>query len=338
MAGLRRNNHYVPKLYLKQWIRNEHILTYRLLVPQKNYPKWKRHSPTSIACQKHLYTYWATHGETDQIEKWLHTNFENPVVEALSLAVQEAQMRPEHWDKLFRFAVAQDVRTIRFLKELKERASRYSNDIEKIIENSIDNLNRNPEALKHDIKKENDFPLPFTTKIIRADNNGALVQVKSNSERARWLWTINHHLTDTIQKIRSHRWTILKSPKGVIWPTSDSPVIRLNFMSRDNYNFNGGWGQENCEIMLPLSPKHLLYTRVGHKPPPRNTILREYEAEQIKKYIIENAYRYIFSIEPDNIDLVRTRIENIDSFRKEQIWWAKWRERQLAAEKYILNG
>src|SRR5699024_11588180 len=47
-------------------------------------------------------------------------------------------------------------------------------------------------------------------------------------------------------------------------PTSDNPVINLNYYRKDKYDFNGGWGVDNTCIMMPLTPKHLLYTQVGY--------------------------------------------------------------------------
>jgi hypothetical protein len=44
MQQLRKDNHYVPKLYLKQWAHNGKILTYRLLVQNENVPLWKEQS------------------------------------------------------------------------------------------------------------------------------------------------------------------------------------------------------------------------------------------------------------------------------------------------------
>jgi hypothetical protein len=41
--------------------------------------------------------------------------------------------------------------------------------------------------------------------------------------------------------------------------------IPLNYYARGRYDFKGGWGNKGTEILLPLSPHHLLYTRVGHR-------------------------------------------------------------------------
>lgn len=73
---LRKDNHYVPELYLKQWADKVGVLTYRLLVPNENVGAWKKHSLKGIGYQKHLYTYWAGGAETDEFECWLDREFE----------------------------------------------------------------------------------------------------------------------------------------------------------------------------------------------------------------------------------------------------------------------
>lgn len=121
MANLRRDNHYVPKLYLKQWSHDGFIPTYRLLVPNEKYPLWKEQSLKGIAFHQHLYTYLAGQEETDEFEKWLDQEFENPAQEAIERVVNERSLSPEHWKKLLRFAAAQDVRTPARLREFLGR-------------------------------------------------------------------------------------------------------------------------------------------------------------------------------------------------------------------------
>ena len=121
MQQLRKNNHYVPKLYLKQWAHEGHISTYRLLVPNENVPMWMEQSLKGIAYQQHLYTYLAGQEETDEFERWLDSEFESPAEEAIRRVVQEDRMSPEHWRRLVRFAVALDVRTPARLRQFIRR-------------------------------------------------------------------------------------------------------------------------------------------------------------------------------------------------------------------------
>ena len=43
------------------------------------------------------------------------------------------------------------------------------------------------------------------------------------------------------------------------------PVLRLNYYKPGQYDFRGGWGNPGSEVLMPLSPRHLLYVQVGKK-------------------------------------------------------------------------
>jgi hypothetical protein len=121
MQQLRKDNHYVPQLYLKQWSLNGKIPTYRLLVPNDNCHMWKDHSIKGIAFHQHLYTYVAAQGETDEFERWLDREFESPAEEAIDRAIKGLQLSRDHWALLIRFLAAQDVRTPARLKQFLAR-------------------------------------------------------------------------------------------------------------------------------------------------------------------------------------------------------------------------
>lgn len=109
MNQTRVANHYVPKLYLKQWAASGLIPTYRLLVPSESCPFWKRQSLKGIAYHRHLYTYIKEDTATDEFERWLDSEFEAPAEEVIDRVVREASLTPEHWNRLIRFAIAQDL-------------------------------------------------------------------------------------------------------------------------------------------------------------------------------------------------------------------------------------
>ena len=121
MQQLRKDNHYVPKLYLKQWAKDGQVPTYRLLVPSERNPLWKSQSLKGIAFHQHLYTYVVGQKETDEFERWLDCEFEGPAEEAIRRVVQGEQMYPDHWRRLVRFAVALDVRTPARLRVFLQR-------------------------------------------------------------------------------------------------------------------------------------------------------------------------------------------------------------------------
>src|SRR5690606_12306492 len=75
----------------------------------------------------------------------------------------------------------------------------------------------------------------------KPDGNGTL-KATTLVGRKMWIWSLRHLLTSTIEKLPRTRWTILHAPSNLSWPTTDNPLVRLNFFGPANYNFGGGWG------------------------------------------------------------------------------------------------
>ena len=80
MRQITHDNHFVPQLYLKQWSDDGiHIWAYRILVSHENVPEWDYRPISGVAYQRDLYTSYDNGQEVDDFEKWLETEFENPV-------------------------------------------------------------------------------------------------------------------------------------------------------------------------------------------------------------------------------------------------------------------
>jgi hypothetical protein len=124
------------------------------------------------------------------------------------------------------------------------------------------------------------------------------------------------------------------------WFTSDNPVIRLNYHAPDKYDFKGGWGSPSSELLLPLSPCHLLYTQIGKKRlPERGTVVPLSQAQMIRRLIAENAYRMIFAAHQDTeVPKLRPRTEDANLYQRDREQWKKWHEEQGAAEQELNSG
>lgn len=335
MQELRKDNHYVPKLYLKQWAHKGQISTYRLLVPSENVPLWKEQSLKGIAYHQHLYTYLAGQEETDEFERWLDSEFESPAEEAIRRVIQEDRMFPEHWRRLVRFAVALDLRTP---ARLREFIRRQSETLQTLMDETIQrSVNEMEEAVRRNkplpiSSVESDALSLFKISIEALPSGGGQVKAETIVGRRLWIWQMRHLLTKTLGRIPIHRWTILHAPAGMSWPTSDNPLIRLNFHDSSNYDFGGGWAVKNGDILLPLSPRHLLYTCIGNQVWARGTTLDTRTARLIRKIIIEHADRYVFAQEPSDIHLIRPRQVCPTTYKNERYAWKNWHIDQCQAE------
>lgn len=335
MPELRKDNHYVPQLYLKQWATEGRIQTYRLLVPHANFPMWKRHSLRGIASHQHLYTRLIGQEETDEFERWLAQEFEHPATEAIRRAVNDERMTAEHWKALIRFTVAQDVRTpanlMDFLARQQETLPELMNET---LENSVRDLE---EAIRTGTRLPTPEPDPsgaFPVKVITEKNpNGdGTIRTEIVVGRSLWLWNLRHLLTETIKKVPDTRWTIVRSPAGISWPTTDNPVVKLRYMTAENYTYGGGWGVPKCDVLMPLSPKHLLHNFVGRRSWPKGTVLDVATAQQIRRIIIGHAHRYVFDKEESDVPLILPRRVNLDDYQHEKATWQNWHREQSEAE------
>ncbi|CAB3845078.1 DUF4238 domain-containing protein [Achromobacter sp. CF-sbj1-Ac2-l] len=334
---LRVDNHYVPQLYLKQWAKNGKIPTYRLLVPKNEAPLWKDHSLRGIAYHQHLYTYVAGQEETDELEHWLSKEFEDPAQEAIRLVVNDERMSPEHWRRLIRFAVAQDVRTPASLRAF---LARHRDSMQGLLNQTVESSVKYLEAaVKAGIKLPERAPdweptesFPVKISVVRNPEGDGTIETRTILGRRLWLWSVRHVLTETITKITNQRWTIVHAPAGVSWPTSDNPLIRLNYRGPASYSFGGGWGVDNVDILMPISPTHLLHNCIGRRSWPRGTVLDQATAQFLRKVIIEHADRYVFDISKSDVQKIRRRTVNLAAYNEERAIWQNWGKEQGAAE------
>lgn len=328
-------------MYLKAWSGSDgRLQSYRVLVPHLNEPLWKPRSPKAVAYHRNLYTRMAAGGETDDVETWFEREFESPAGKPFGLALNDQRLTPHEWGCIVRFLAAQDVRTP---ARMFERLRHWNETMPAFLnENLEESVRKIEEYSRSGIKISKASPaidldlFPLRTSISPdAKGETAVIQTQTTIGRSMWLWSMKHLLTTTLRILHGHRWTILRSPAGVDWLTSDNPVLRLNYSSPTSYDFRGGWGSTGTEIMMPLSPTHLLYTKIGAKRvPARGTVMTTEFATQIRRFTVEHAHRYVFSRAVD-ADVAGWRPRTVDSvaFSEEREFWTSWNAKQVEAER-----
>jgi len=342
-ADFHRDNHYVSRLYLKRWaVDSRRVWTYRILVSHPEVPLWRKSSIKGLAYHEHLYTRIVAVGQTDEIERWVDAEFEAPAEEAIRKVVAEGRLAREDWECLIRFLAAQDVRTPARLLEMLQRWRKTLPDIvQTTLQESVEKLEeakRDGRAIvpSHSVEAKY-FPSRVTTEIAPGAKTGQ-IKVETIAGRGLWLFSLRHLLTKTIQALLKHRWTILQAPQGTKWITSDDPVVRLNYQGPHKYDFREGWGSKGTEIFLPLSPRHLLYTRIGEKPPQRGKVIPQSMADLLQRFNAEHAHRLIFATEKEP-RVVTLRPRTVDSvlLQSEAEQWARWHQEQADAERELYS-
>lgn len=345
-SEFQKDNHYVPRLYLKRWANDDKAVnTYRILVPHQNVHLWKRQSTKGLAYHEHLYTRAMASGETDEVEKWLARDFEEPAEVPLQKVVSRARLSREDWQCLIRFAAAQDVRTPARMLEMMRRwhSAEMGGCFQGILESSVneyaDAMRQGRSIQRTPSPGTEYFPGRVTTGIEPGAEEG-FVRAEMITGRAYWLFAIRRLLNTTINTLLEHRWTILCPPRHMRWLTSDDPFVKLNFHSAATYDFKGGWGSPGTEILLPLDPGHMLYTKIGERRLwERNVQVPEDTALGFQKFTSEHAHRLIFAVDDDPlVQRLRPRTVDAVAFRHEQEQWARWNKQQGEAERHVYGA
>ncbi len=331
-------NHYVPECYLKRWESSEgKVFVYRTLVNHPNVPIWKSHFVSSIAYQKHLYTQIISGHESDELEMWLDREFESPANEVLDKAALESQLNTLDWEVLIKFLSAQDVRTPARLYEYIQRAQKYlpgtlqnvMNDLHvKLSNGDVSELTREGESSVRE-----SFPLKVTTHIEEGSDTGFL-KAETYTGRGTWIHSIKHLLENTSKILHTHKWSIVKPALGYFWPTSDNPVVKLNYYSPGKYDLKGGWGVKKGNIFFPIDPEHAMFVQIGDKPMKKNTRLSENQTKEFIKFVVENSHRKIFShSEASSLPRLRERIVDPDRLTRENNEMKEWHRLNAKMER-----
>jgi hypothetical protein len=341
MSQITRDNHFVPQLYLKQWSEDRsRIWSYRILVSDEGVKKWQLRPIRGVAVHRDLYTTISNGEEIDEFEKWLEAEFETPVQSSITKVTREKPLKSSDWVKLVRFLAAQDVRTpTSYFESMK----RWEKTLPDILKNTLDKSIKELEK-----SRETKVPLQIVdpptsmfknalkvniTPNISSEEGGGIIEAQVVTGRALWIESQRFLLQNTAKVLLNHKWSIVKPANGFEWFTSDHPVARLNYYEKDSYDLKGGWGKKGANLLMPLSPYHLLFTQIGTEFPDRFSFSKEQTIE-IQKIFAGRALRWIFSKRPmKTIEKYRPRHVNRDAYTYEEEQIKKWHKEQMEAEK-----
>jgi hypothetical protein len=332
-------NHYVPQAVLKRWsIDGTQLFTYRILVPDANFPVWKLRAVSGVAFHRDLYTVCAGGKELDDFEKWVNVEYEQPGLEAIDKLLSGSQLTSADWHRMILFVAAQDVRTpLSYIESMSWFAEHIPKMLVRIMRDSIKQVE---EATEQGIELSpklvrNEFnDLLKVTKEPSADpvSDHGMLRAEVVAGRQLWIAKMRHLLTGVAKTLCLHRWSVAEPAGDAEWPLTDHPVIRLNYHKSDQYDFGGGWGHPGSEIMMPVSPRHLLYVQVGKKADNRFTFSPEH-TQLVQRLLVERAHRWVFATRPEEwVTKVRQRTEDPEIFEEEEKAWEDYPLEQSQSE------
>ncbi|MGE6383894.1 DUF4238 domain-containing protein [Shewanella baltica] len=330
----KRDNHFVPVMYLKNWSISRKVQVYRTLVQHENVPIWKPFPLNGIGYLRNLYINTKDGEECDMLETWFDQHYEVPAEASIAKVISNSKLTPSDYKNLINFFALQDLRTPKkFIEHLnKDDKVDFEVMMKDVVERTM------PKGVPRSFEPSGEYKfhdeLPLKLQITK-DDKGFMVSVEKLVGRASWLWSIKHLLTNVSSHLHEHKWTILHPAKGESWYTSDNPVLKLNHFGKDGYDLKGGWGNAGTELILPLGPQHLLYTLVGQKPPlPRGTSVSMEKTNVINRMLVENSHRYVIS---DNqcpkIGSFHERLVLPEEVKYELSQWKSLNEQHAYSEK-----
>lgn len=348
MTQTTRDNHFVPQWYLKQWCNAAGLVwSYRLLVSHRSVPPWQQVRPRSVAFHKDLYTAVSDDKESDDFERRLEREFEAPAQVALQRVLDDQPLRAHHWQHLGRYALCQQLRTPQDFIESMARGEKVFPDlIDQTLRRAVQKLEEShrtgqPLSTPEPVLDSRSHFQDAVRVIVRPDahpeTNEGEIGAEIQLGRSLWLGQQQHLLNGVGWIAALHSWSIAEPAGGAVWFTSDQPVVRLNYTD-GNFNLNGGWGRPKGDILMPLSPRHLLFTEVGEELPPRIVFDKE-RTEVIQKALALRAHRVVFAdrrLKP--IEALRPRTVDAIAFQRESETWARWHKIQTDAQREFHGG
>lgn len=338
--NLSRNNHYLSQMYLEAWKnKNNKVEVYELLVPNIKVPLWQSKSIKSVGSLDSIFVRIKNGIEIDDIERWFNVKYETPVKEALEHAINDERMTSDEWHYLIDFLACHIVRSPAYIVKILDLAKK---DCVPIFQEKCEEISnvKEQEILKTISKyKENEDNELFPIKITDTgdiDEDKAILKVETIFGKQFYLWIMKHMLENTAKILHTHKWGIITVDEKVSLPTSDNPVVCLNYNNENDYNFDGGWGRKNSNILFPISPNKILYTQIGVKVRPRLQIDLK-TSLILKKLIIEHSHRKIISNFKDTeIEKIKPRYVDLEEFRREKEMWENFQKDYLEKEsEYI---
>jgi len=294
------DHHFLPRSYLRAWSADgRKVWTYRTLVSHSDVPLWKLQSIRSIAYHQNLYTRRIEGVDSHEFEEWLDREIETPAAGPLQKAIRGSDLSSGEWAAIGRFIAAQDLRTPTSYLETKDRWTRTLPGLmNNVLTNAVRDLKQG--SLPPRPKGQDGFENPRGIFNVNIEKPGtpadgtAVIRAEVTIGRALWLEGMRRSLTRTAEVLGRHTWSLAEAADDTQWFTTDHPVMKLNFYSADRYDFRGGWGSPGTEIMMPISPRLLLYTQVGAQRPHRFQFSRG-QTFAIQKMLAERAFRFVFA-------------------------------------------
>ena len=335
--NISRRNHYIPQFYLRNWsLDGKTIQTYSILVSNANVPYWTKQSIKNTAVWNDFYTRSVGDEELDDFEHWFDREFERPAKPIFDKLLNGERLLREETKILSHFVFAQYFRTpAGYFRLIGQNAKIFPGAINGICRklNSTSKRKLQKNVFPQATTSKGDIPFPLKVSL---DQEKRQVEVKTIMGEGVYLHDLKHLLTSTVEVAERLDWQVLHAADGISFPTSDDPVICLNYNNERDYDFGGGWGKKHGNILMPISPKLLLFSEIGEKGACPDLDYSPAYSKLFREMIIQHAHRYVYADRPQRGMLaLNARVVDRDMYEREQRSIAGWHAENIRAERNL---
>lgn len=298
---------------------------------------WEPRPIKKTALHTDLYTVADDASGSDALETWLDETFESPGALSVQKVLAGSALNATDLALLSRFFAAEFVRTPAWYIRHKEAWAReLDGEIQKLkqrVERERPKLALAPNCTET-IAAPEGFPLRIIVQLV---GDKYRMTAQSVTGRKTWMWSVRHVLRadGPNSKLQAYGWSVLKAPPNMNWILSDNPAVSSVVQPNGIRTYSAPWDTHGARLMLPLSPKHLLYHRVGFPMKEQYTVAHPPLAQQIRADLIEAAYRSIYSrFEDPEVTAHRPRIVSAEKAKFEREEWARFGAEQTKAERF----
>jgi hypothetical protein len=332
-----RDNHYMPRGFLKAWTDTKgDIWEMARLVSHPSVPCWTPRKVSGTGYLRDLYTEQWDGEVGDSFETWICDAVETTGTVELNKLRRGVSLSPSEWTHVGRYLLALDLRTPSAFFRLRDAMQKAVPPVAKmqagcLHRKIVDNLHMGAGSLEAAMPDV--IPVEHPTKIEVKRTGGALyVGVTILGGRALWLASVRGLIEGSTNLMPALRWSIWRPCEGHTWPLSDRPVQKLKLNHQGLFSDRMSWGEPCVEIVVPISPTQLLYTKVGELADVSAT-LDEANTRKVQRMIVSSADQYVYANRRDmQIASYHSRSVSSVEFDQRKSAVAGWLKEQLAIE------
>ena len=324
-----RNNHYVPRFYLRLWSGNGNtIQVFNGVIKNAAMRGWRNRSIRGTACWSNFYTDTVDGQDDDKFERLLH-DYEDATKRVIDKLNGPIVLDESDISTLVQFAIVQAVRTPSFMsfsQELIERTLQPAlGEVVKTLEKELDDgsIFERGVALTKNVRPG----IRSMLMNIEVDSQIPAVKAETCAGRHNYIAIALRIIEGKVGKLlKSCNWMLLKSPKMLL--TSDNPVTFLHIHGGGKWSVGLAEGLINYPTLayMPVTPHYVLFTRIGcSRQEMESVVLGEDLYRVIQKGTVFNARRYVYGrTQEPCVGAWRPQIVNPDAYDlldEERINW-----------------